>query len=249
MSLDFKEYRKPLKNIFFVFSSYFFLSRSFINKYLLKNYLVGKYPSLHLGCGEVRMKGFINMDYRATKATDIVHDCTDLSLFPDNSLETVYAHAFFEHVYRVKQLNLLEDIYRILSVKGKVIFLGLPDFEVIARSYLNKEPGIVGKTFDLFNVYRYTHGDPEQYPNWWQEQLHKALFDKDTVVELLKLSGYRHYLIFRYSFGEEKIPVNLGCLACKSSSVTAQTKKSLGQIINQYENRVNLDTIELLCKR
>ena len=31
----------------------------------------------------------------------------------------------------------------------------------IARLYLAQAPGVLGERFDLFNVYRYTHGDPE----------------------------------------------------------------------------------------
>jgi hypothetical protein len=47
-----------------------------------------------------------------------------------------------------------------LEPGGVVCYWGIPDFANIAWFYLERRPGIVGPVFDLFNVYRYTHGDP-----------------------------------------------------------------------------------------
>ncbi|MGS7457370.1 hypothetical protein, partial [Mycobacterium tuberculosis] len=70
--------------------------------------------------------------------------------------------------------------------------------------------------FDLENVYRYTHGAPEGV-SWWLEQLHKSLFDAEEVEQLLTAAGFRHYVIFNYSFLNEKMNLNLGFIAFKNA--------------------------------
>ena len=54
--------------------------------------------------------------------------------------------------------------------------------------------------FDLYNVYRYTHGAPEGQESWWLGQLHKSLFDASEVATLLSASGFAQYAIFCYAY-------------------------------------------------
>jgi putative transposase len=72
-----------------------------------------------------------------------------------------------------------------------------PDFANISRFYQERRPGIVGPVFDLFNVFRYTHGDPESVGGYLA-QLHKSLFDYDEVVRLLTAAGFRHFVVLSY---------------------------------------------------
>jgi len=74
---------------------------------------------LHLGCGEKRMGGMLNCEFRATKAADVVMDCGKLSRFKDNSVTTIFSHAFFEHLYKKQQIPLLKDCFRILKLYGE----------------------------------------------------------------------------------------------------------------------------------
>lgn len=173
---------------------------------------------LHLGCGDQRLPGMLNCEYRATRAADVIMDCRDLGRFGDNSASLIFSHAFFEHLYRKQQLILLKDCRRVLGRKGVVLFLGLPDFKTIARAYLSRLPGRPGRGghFDLFEVYRYTHGDPEMAPSHWLQQLHKSLFDREAVRDMLLAAGFVHWAIFNYTYPNEKIPLNLGFAAWKS---------------------------------
>lgn len=173
--------------------------------------------SVHLGCNTMKFPGFINMDVRQTEATDIVHDCSDLSIFPDDSVLALFSHAFFEHLYREQRAPLLAEIRRVLQPMGWVFFAGIPDFEVIAKKYLEHAQGNVSPSFNLYEVYRYTHGDPEQHPEWWQAQLHKTLFDQNELRALLWQAGFTAPCIFRYAYHSEPNPVNLGFIANKSN--------------------------------
>jgi SAM-dependent methyltransferase len=175
---------------------------------------------LHLGCGEHYHQDMLNCECRAIKAADIVMDCSNLSRFRDNSASLIFSHAFFEHLYKNQQLSLLKDCYRVLSEDGILLFLGIPDFKVIGEHYLSRSPGIkgIGDTFDLYHVYRYTHGDPEIAPSYWLEQLHKSLFDKTYVEELLLKAGFGNYSIFNYCYPGEEIPINMGFAAFKGKA-------------------------------
>lgn len=188
---------------------------------------------IHLGCNDVRLDGFVNVDLRATKATDIVHDCKDLAIFPSNSLSFVYSNAFLEHVYLADQLRLMRDVRRVLADDGWVAFTGLPDFEGVARAYLERRPGHVSEVFNLHEAYRYTHGAPEGKSTWWQAQLHKVLLDAPTLIELCKSVGFASCEVFSYCWGNEPNQVTLGFTATKraprrsilDSSVKAQLDK------------------------
>jgi len=198
----------------------------------LKNFPTGL--QLHLGCGEKKIDGMLNCEFRATKAADVVMDCGKLSRFKDESVTTIFSHAFFEHLYRKQQVPLLKDCLRILKDDGVVVFLGLPDFEIIARAYLDKKPGIVNEVFDVYDVYRHTHGDPEMGVGYWLEQLHKSLFDKTYIAELLKAAGFVHFKIFNYTYPGEVIPLSLGFVASKDK----EKIENMTQILSPFKDDI-----------
>ena len=171
---------------------------------------------VHLGCNDVRLDGFVNVDLRPTSATDIVHDCRDLKIFPSGCVSFLYSNAFFEHVYLTDQQRLMRDVLRTLADGGWIAFTGLPDFEGVARAYLERRtPGNVSGVFDLHEAYRYTHGAPEGRQEWWLAQLHKVLLDTPTLLGLCKSVGFASCEVFAYCWGAEPNQVTLGLLATK----------------------------------
>ncbi len=62
-----------------------------------------------------------------------------------------------------------------LQDNGICCYIGIPYFRNIAKLYIERGPGTRGPVFDLSNVYRYTHGDPEQVETSWLEQLNSNL--------------------------------------------------------------------------
>lgn len=240
-----QDFREPLKSFLQELLSNLYYVRCLINRIFFFGNLLSRKKYLHLGCGDIRIGNCLNIDYRATKATDLVHDCGNLSLFKDRQFKSVYSHAFFEHLYRDKRIPLLMEVKRVLDEKGYALFLGLPDFERIVTAYLNKEKGLFSETFDLYEVYRYTHGDPERYPSWWLQQLHKSLLDSTELSVLLPQGGFKHFLIFRYCFRNEHLPVSMGFYAWVSEGIKI-TAKDLPEIIGKYTDNVNIKSLEIL---
>lgn len=211
---------------------------------------------LHLGCGEKHINGMINCDCRKTSATDMVMDCSNISKFDDNSISLIFSNAFFEHLFKNQQLPLLKDCYRILEKEGLLIILGIPNFEIIARQYINKGKGIIGSRFDLYNVYRYTHGNPELALDSWLGQLHKSLFDKEYLRSLLISSNFKYFYLFNYCYPMECIPLNLGVVAIKEhnekktinlSDILSEFSMYIKDLkeIQRNENLIILDNINL----
>ena len=86
--------------------------------------------ALHPGCGDHHLEGRVNIDVRATSATDVVADLNRPRL---RSARSVVSHSFFEHLYRNDRLPHLQAIRHALTPDGWVLYLGLPDFHEIAR--------------------------------------------------------------------------------------------------------------------
>jgi hypothetical protein len=115
----------------------------------------------HMGCGEQRLAGYVNVDLQETSATDLLMDLSASQLAELGPADVVFRNAFFEHLRRSTRVPHLRAVREALTEEGFVCYLGFPDFARVAQLYLDHGPGAVGPVFDLFNVYRYTHGDPE----------------------------------------------------------------------------------------
>lgn len=205
--------------------------------------------NVHLGCGDEKKDGFINIDIRTTVATDYTVDLNRLRTFAPGSVRTFYSHAFFEHVYRTQRIEHLKGVFRALTGDGICCYIGLPYFPNIARYYLEqRKPGIVGDRFDLFNVYRYTHGDPEHAPTWWLDQLHKSLFDEEELSAVLNAAGLTSNVLFVYCCVEEEgWYVSFGFYAKKGSHTVQTLKTEAKEFLHRNaRNKVIPDTVNFL---
>jgi predicted SAM-dependent methyltransferase len=196
----------------------------------------------------MRLDGFVNVDARRTGATDLVHLCRDLSPFDTESVDVVFANAFFEHLHAADRLPFLREVHRVLSPGGTVYLTGIPDFEGVARAYLDRRKGHVSARFDVDDAYRYTHGFPEQAPAWWLEQLHKSLTDREKLLAFVSEAGFGEWFVFRYAWGEEPNAVNLGLLAQKRGSrpLDRATADRVTHFFAPVTN-VNRNTVEVVA--
>jgi len=89
---------------------------------------------LHLGCGERHFEGYVNIDWRKTRATDLVCDIKKLP-YPDFGIELIETYHVIEHLPRHDLLKALKEWNRVLKSKGKLI-IEYPDFDTNIREYL-----------------------------------------------------------------------------------------------------------------
>ena len=203
---------------------------------------------IHLGCGDDRLAGFVNIDSRPTPAVDVA---MDLSLPPltGGSVSLAFSNAFFEHLYRPARAPHLRRIREALAPAGVCCYIGFPYFPNIARLYVERGPGTAGPVFDLYNVYRYTHGDPEGQQAWWIGQLHKSLFDESEVARLLDAAGFASYVMFCYGYPDDtnEVPVTMGFYATVEQTDTAALRQQCLAFLQPFADiRIRLATLQWL---
>lgn len=207
-----------------------------------------KLLQVHLGCGDDRVPGFVNVDRRPTSAADAVMDL-DLPRFAPGSIAIAFSNAFFEHLYRDSRLPHLRRILECLAADGLCCYIGIPYFPNVARFYLERAPGTAGPLFDLYNVYRYTHGDPEQAPSWWLSQVHKSLFDEQELAVLVQESGFASFVMFCYGYPGDatELPVNMGFYASKAVRPAGTLRGECLTFLGRFADRkIRLGTLEWL---
>jgi SAM-dependent methyltransferase len=183
---------------------------------------------IQIGAGSKPLDGFVNVEPRATTQPNYRWGhAYDLSFAEDESVDVIFGNAFFEHLYLCQVGLAITEWKRVLRPDGQLVILGIPDFARIARLYLDKAPGITLPTFDIFEVYRYTHGfpeasiDPRVWPDWspsqhlndapmdWLPQLHKGIYDSGLLFDLFHHGGFDDIMVASYAWPGETHRTNL----------------------------------------
>jgi predicted SAM-dependent methyltransferase len=89
---------------------------------------------MHVGCGEVRIPGFCNVDIDRNTKADVTDDITKLKKFPDAFAETIYACHVLEHMSHDEVPKVLATWRRVLRPGGE-LYLSVPDLDRIVRIY------------------------------------------------------------------------------------------------------------------
>lgn len=204
---------------------------------------------LHFGCGGDHLDDFVNIDSRRTPATDLTMDLNRPRVAP-GSVALAFSNAFFEHLYRPQRLPHLRRIRESLEPGGICCYIGIPYFRNVARFYLERAPGTLGPVFDLYNVYRYTHGDPEHQQAWWLGQLHKSLFDEDEVTALLREAGFQSFVMFCYGYpgDDHELPVTMGFYASSAHVRAEEQREACLMFLSRFaDQRIRMSTLTWLA--
>lgn len=99
---------------------------------------------LHIGCGDINAKDFVNIDARPLPHVHIVADSLfNLYMIPDGVADMIYMSHVLEHVSHRDLHSTLLELRRILRSNG-VLRLSVPDFDKMVDIYLaegrNLEP-------------------------------------------------------------------------------------------------------------
>ena len=107
---------------------------------------------LHLGCGNVHLEGWCNIDFRETPATDKVQDVFKLPDISPGSAGVIYACHVLEHCGLAPNTHMPsypEVLYRWFEVlvPGGVLFVAVPDLKLVFKGLLRFEGAPEGKGF------------------------------------------------------------------------------------------------------
>jgi len=190
---------------------------------------------LHLGCGEVYLKGYINIDFPlnkhsvqnksvADKHADILRLC-----YSENSIEEIRLHHVFEHFTRPIACALITTWYTWLQPNG-ILRIEVPDFQRTARIVLN--PFNTGRKKLL--AIRHIFGSHEV--NW---AVHCEGYTLKSLSVLLRMYGFRINKIDKNSW---KGTYNFEIFANKISE--RLNKKQFEKITKNYLKQFLVDESE-----
>ena len=106
---------------------------------------------LHLGCGNQHINGYINIDCRRTKATDLICDISKLP-YKDNTVSVIINCHLIEHIPVCLMANiesscgekyesiieLIKEWRRVLRTDG-ILIIEAPDFDEIVKEYVKAD--------------------------------------------------------------------------------------------------------------
>ena len=140
---------------------------------------------LHIGCGDIYLDGWVNIDLESETA-DIRHDLRTHLPFEDNSVDFIYSEHFIEHLSFEEGLQCMQDFYRVLK-KGGVIRIATPNLRYLLFKYF-----FFWKNQDWIKTYKYEWLEtPAQMINLcFREWGHQHLYDKQELLRLFHRAGF-----------------------------------------------------------
>lgn len=145
---------------------------------------------LNLGCGDVLLPGYVNVDVateRKGRQPDVCCDIRDLSAFEDDCADEVMAVHVIEHFYRWEAVNLLKEWVRVLKPGGRLV-LECPNLLTACEEILrNPESGAMPDQRGQRTMWC-LYGDPS-----WQDPLmcHRWLYTPQSLAQIMHEAGLR----------------------------------------------------------
>lgn len=135
---------------------------------------------LHIG-GKASHPDWEIFNILAAENVDHTGDAADLSRFPNNTFDALYASHVLEHFSIGAVQQVLEEWHRVLR-PGGTLYLSVPNLETLAKMFLAKDK--VSFQGRFFVVRMMFGGQMDEY------DFHKAGFDAEIATNLLWLAGY-----------------------------------------------------------
>ena len=147
---------------------------------------------LHVGCGEVHLSGYENIDIRFLPGVDEVDNAAYLRKFKDKHITEIYACHVLEHFTRWEVKNVLRRWYNLLQPNG-LLRLSVPDFQAIAFAYASDYP--------LSDLMGLLYGGQD-----YTENFHYHVWDYLSLKYCLEDIGF--ILVEKYNWEDHKIGVD-----------------------------------------
>ena len=158
---------------------------------------------LHVGCGKVRLHGWINadLDPRAQLVINIKHHLP----FRRDYLERIYCEHVLEHVPAESGLTFLREAYRTLK-PGGVVRIAMPDLDDLVDGYIHD-----WRRFDWINWpgHEFVQTKAEMINiafRWWG---HQYLYNHEELERRLREAGFRSITSCDHGKSEHPDLVNL----------------------------------------
>jgi glycosyltransferase involved in cell wall biosynthesis len=132
---------------------------------------------LNLGCGMYPLPGFINVDSRKEVAADLFCDALALP-YEENTVDEIYAGHLLEHLTWDEGQAALRHWHHVLKIGG-TIMITVPDFDVLAKMYLENPTAKNMRKMNDYYIYSYV-----------QESLHRYCYGPALLKAAITEAGF-----------------------------------------------------------
>jgi len=139
---------------------------------------------LHLGCGNIHIDGYINIDCRYQPGVDKVDNIKFLRSFGKESIDVIYACAVLEHFTRWEYESILSRWHELLKPKG-ILRISVPDFDATIKHYVKHE--------DLKALIGIFYGGQD-----YENNFHHYIWNFKTMKEDLLKVGFKR--VYKYDW-------------------------------------------------
>lgn len=140
---------------------------------------------LNIGCGEVHMDGWLNIDSESEKA-DLMHDLRKPLPYNDNFVDFIYSEHFIEHLTPEEGESVFKETYRVLKNNG-VMRIATPDLDYIVFRYLS---GWKKQAWIEEYGYSYIQTKAEMINIMFNHWGHKWLYNFEELRRRLKSASF-----------------------------------------------------------
>lgn len=172
--------------------------------------------NIHLGCGPIKLPGFVNIDHEAHWQPDVCCDYLALGPEYDGAARVIYSCHSIEHLdYPLGAVAFFKMAHRVLA-PGGVLRVVVPDLEKIAKKYVRGE--------DLRDIYgngkwfyHYEDSSAERFHFFMTAWQHRIVFDGLLLARLMRDAGFQ--TVTRRPFGHSPTPLLCGIDRYESESL------------------------------
>lgn len=147
---------------------------------------------IHLGCGPVRLDGWVNLDIRPFPAVDVIADAR--RGLPLRAARYVFAEHFLEHLELDEAIALLAECRRILTPDG-VVRISTPNLDWVWATCYSTRWAQASEETAVINPLRWRHDAAstvsclelnKAFRGWG----HRFLFNRSMLEEALRAAGF-----------------------------------------------------------
>ena len=130
----------------------------------------------------VKSEGWEVLNANPGPYVDHVGNANNLSCFPDNTFNEIYASHVVEHLDYVDELKCTLTEWNRVLIPGGRIYIGVPDLDILALFFLQKDKLTVDERFFIMRIIYGGHIDRYDY--------HVVGLNEEFLSAFLKASGY-----------------------------------------------------------
>lgn len=194
---------------------------------------------LHLGCGQIYLDGYINIDYPLDKhsvqkksVADKLADITALK-YKSETVDEVRLHHLFEHFPRTQAVALFASWHSWLK-KGGLVHIEVPDFFATADLALNPSTSDTDRNIAIRHIFGSNEADWAVHYDAWGE---------DRFRELCKTFGFKLIEVKRNEYLATR---NIEIIAKKNKSTPPKDK--IQKIAEKYLKQFTLNDSDFETK-